>query len=293
MKRYRIAAFILMIITLMTSIAMPTSASTNANDKVYESFEAACDVIRYGIVQWRNDINTKAYSFYFSVSFKAKSYDKDKLYDDLFKEVFKHTGTYYKGDSLRANMQEIGFSTSAKKSGNQYIVTVDVYGEYIVTRSKIRKLNKWIENNALWLATKKYKTGSSDYGKAYGIFLWITKNCHYGRKETDGIINSHITAYGAKYNQAVCHGIAHLYYMMAVRCGLQCRMMISGDHAWVVVKINGNWYIVDPTFALGKKESAAKKYFLIGYSNYSRYSKRKTNMYGGSIKVSKTNYKKR
>lgn len=293
MRIKQIIACIIVFIVFATTVIIPSSINAEQSDVVYESFDKACDVIRYNVLQWKNEIGSSAFDFYFIVKYRTQNFNEDTIYEELRKEIFKHTGDYYKGDSLLANINEFGLSVKAEKDDNDYIVTVLVYGEYILTRSKIRKLNKWIEDNALWLATKKYKTGSTEYGKAYGIFLWITKNCHYGRNEVDNIINSHVTAYGAKYNQAICHGIAHLYYMMAAKCGLQCRMMVSGDHAWNVVKIDGKWYIVDPTFALGKSESAAKKYFLIGSSNYSRYSKRNKNMYGGNITVSKANYKKK
>lgn len=287
MKRYRILTMVLAIIMLLTSFSLPAFA--DSQDTVYASMSKACDVIRKGIIDRRNDVNSSAFDYQIDVSHKASSYDSKKIYTQVENEVFKYTGKYYEGDGLRMSIVSEGWNISAKKNGNSYIVRVVAYGEFYLAKDKTSQINKWIKDNSMYLATKKYKTGTSEYGKALGIYKWITKNCKYGRTEIKGQWEPWNTAYGAKYAKGTCSGMAHLYYMMANAAGLKCRVQVCGDHAWVIVRINGKWYIVDPTFGLGK---SGTKYFLLGYSNYSRYAKRDKTVYGGNVTVNKTKYKK-
>lgn len=265
----KIISFLLVVLIALTSFAIPAMAVTEEHIPHHKSFQSACDTIRYYILQWKHPDNITAFDFYFKVTYETETYNPDTIYSDLHREIFKHTGDYYKGDSLKANLNGIGLDASADwdAAKGKYIVKVLVYGNYVLDRAKVQQLNMWVEKNSMWLATKKYKTGTSDYGKALGVYKWIIKNCKhsYGFDDVPGCINSHTTAWGVKYKKGICHGFAHLYYMMAVRCGLQCRMMDNVQHAYCVVKIDGKWYIVDPTIG---RLGSPKKYFLIGHKNY-------------------------
>ena len=287
MKKIKVIVILLLIATMVSFIS-PVIVNAE-NSKVYTSLSSVCTEIRKGILERRNEVNTTAVDYYFTVYYKTKSYNEKTIYDDIRKEVYKHTGKANEGDALNSSLSQDGLNISAKKQGEYYLLTITVYGDYYLTKDKVNQINKWVKDNALWLATKKYKTGNSDYGKALGIYKWITRNCKYGRTEIKGQWEPWNTAYGAKYKKGTCAGIAQLTYMMMTQSGLQCRMMRSMNHAWVVVKISGKWYIVDPTLGLGKTST---KYFLIGTKNYSYYKNVMKDEYGGYLTVSKTNYKK-
>ena len=51
---------------------------------------------------------------------------------------------------------------------------------------------------------------------------------------------------------SVCNGYSRAYQLIAAACGLECRRVAGtaggGGHAWNAVKVNGNWYHVDPTW---------------------------------------------
>lgn len=282
----KIISILLIIITLICICPIITNAD---NTKVYTSFTTLCNDIRKGIMERRNEINSSSFDYYFTVYYKTKSYNEKTIYNDIRNEVYKYTGKFNEGDALKSSICQDGLNISSKKEGSYYKLTITVYGDYYLSKEKYNQINNWIKNNSLYLATKKYKTGSSDYGKALGIYKWITKNCKYGRQDISGTWEPWNTAYGAKYKKGTCAGIAQLTYMMMNQVGLNCRMMRSGNHAWVIVKISGKWYIVDPTLDLGK---TTNKNFLVGYSNYSRYKDRIKTEYGGNISVNKTKYKK-
>lgn len=290
MKRYRLLSLVFAIIMLLTSLSLPAFADSK-DTTVYPSMSKACDVIRKGIIDRRKDVNTSC-DYYFTVVYKANSYDSKKIYDQVENEVFKYTGKYYEGDGLRLSICQEGWSISGKKVGDVYHITVLAYGDFYLTKDKTNQINKWVKDNSNYLATKKYKTGTSEYGKALGIYRWITKNCKYGKTEISGQWEPWNTAYGAKYKKGTCSGISHLYYMMANAVGLKCRLMRCYNHQWVIVRVSGKWYIVDPTFGLGKSTSYDKSYFLVGSSNYSNYAQRWKDEYGGNIAVNKTRYKK-
>lgn len=287
MKKARLVSMILIIIILVSSFS--TVAFADGETTTCSSFTEACNVMRKEIMNRRNDVNSSAFDYYMTVSYKAKSYNEKTIYNTINKELFKYTGKQNEGDSLRAGIWQHGLSVSAKKSGSVYIITVVCYGNCTLTKVQTSKLDKWINSNAKKIATKN---GTSDYAKTLAVYRWITKNCKYGRTMI-GDEETFTTAYAAVYGKATCIGISDLAYRMLNAAGVQCRIMQCTNHAWVIVKIGGKWYIMDPTLALGKGTSYDKKYFLVGYSNYSRYSKRMKDWYGGNISVNKTNYKKK
>lgn len=278
----RVVSLLLIVLTLVSTLVLPLYTSADS-EYIHPSFEKACDTIRYYILQWKKDPNFNNpynvnFDFYFTVKYKADHVNTASMTDDVIKEVFKYTGDYYKGDSLYNFLQHFYVDTEVKSVEDGYVITLNVYGNYRVSRSQIQQINKWVDTNAVWLATKKYNTGTSEYGKALGIYRWIISNCK--KDDVNNPKTTSHTAYAAKYGVGVCDGFAHLYYMMAVRCGLKCRMIVrhykGGGHCWCVVQINSKWYFVDPMKG-GLSSSSMKKYFLSGTNNYDssyrRYNK--------------------
>ncbi len=134
---------------------------------------------------------------------------------------------------------------------------------------------------ALSFPKKKYKSYTefiipltqelhTDHEKFRVIFRWITDNIQYSysnrTSDPDKII---------KKGKCVCAGYASLLEAMCKSIGLEC-IKISGyskttmldinrdyersDHAWNGVKLYGNWYLVDATWAWGYKDSKTRKF---------------------------------
>ncbi len=75
--------------------------------------------------------------------------------------------------------------------------------------------------------------------------MYIATNCSYNSKAD----RPH-TAEGCLLDgEAVCDGYSKAFKIMAEECGLQAKLVNNNLHEWNLVKINGNWYHVDPTFA--------------------------------------------
>lgn len=96
------------------------------------------------------------------------------------------------------------------------------------------------------------KSGMSDFEKEMEIVRWIIENCDYmtsRENEDDPYDWSKGTAHSCIVNgEACCAGYADAFLQMAKACGLSARYIHNTDHAWNLVKLDGEWYHVDVTW---------------------------------------------
>ncbi|MBQ2275671.1 MAG: transglutaminase domain-containing protein [Lachnospiraceae bacterium] len=107
-----------------------------------------------------------------------------------------------------------------------------------------------------------------EYEKELAIHDYLVKNCEYeflkGEKERDSY-----SAYGALIEKkAVCNGYAEAMQLMLKRAGILSRIVVGNadnvDHAWNIVKVNGEWYQLDATWndpVPNKENRALHTYF--------------------------------
>lgn len=87
--------------------------------------------------------------------------------------------------------------------------------------------------------------GKSDYDKAYAVCKWIQRKIKYepGKYDQSGM-------YAMVNKEAVCNGKAELACYIGRCVGIDT-LYVGGnsddDHAWNLMKIDGEWYYVDPT----------------------------------------------
>lgn len=87
--------------------------------------------------------------------------------------------------------------------------------------------------------------GKSDYDKAYAVCKWIQRKIKYepGKYDQSGM-------YAMVNKEAVCNGKAELACYIGHCVGIDT-LYVGGnsddDHAWNLMKIDGEWYYVDPT----------------------------------------------
>ena len=90
--------------------------------------------------------------------------------------------------------------------------------------------------------------GMSDMEKAIVLHDYLDVNCQYNT----AMDNPHrYSAYGALVDQnAVCQGYALAYKYLLNQVGIECLMVSSSElnHAWNMVKLNGEYYQVDTTW---------------------------------------------
>lgn len=155
------------------------------------------------------------------------------------------------------------------------------YDEY---SSKLAKVNAEIED-----LVDEVNSTKNVIEKHRLIFNWLTSNVTYLKSGTEnGTVgfyeNEYLlerletqttqNVYGAIVEKkAICDGIADAYKYICNCCNLEC-MIIDGYigdieeeryHAWNIVKINNNWYLIDATWGLEESD-----YFLVDLNKGNR-----------------------
>lgn len=89
--------------------------------------------------------------------------------------------------------------------------------------------------------------GADDYETAKYVYEYIIDNTTYGDALSDGQTIENVLI----DKQAVCAGYASTFQYLMQSLGFPC-IYVTGDageaHAWCAVMLDGDWYLVDPTW---------------------------------------------
>lgn len=152
------------------------------------------------------------------------------------------------------------------------------------------------------LVSKINSNFSSDSEKSRAIFYWICKNISYDVEFANKIESQNIQAFSYKTQEefvkkekifnanlalstfnlktGVCYGYSTLYAELANRLGLECKLIrgnlkynpqqiglkLETNHGWNIVKINGEWKLIDCTLAAGRISSKTEL-FVFDYND--------------------------
>lgn len=99
--------------------------------------------------------------------------------------------------------------------------------------------------------------GMTDYDKEYALYVWLTGNVSYDKShyEKKGAPRTSYEPYGPLVQgKGVCLGYAETFRLLMDMVGIEC-ITVTGaafqnreNHAWNMVRLNGEWYCVDPTW---------------------------------------------
>lgn len=108
------------------------------------------------------------------------------------------------------------------------------------------------------------RDGMSDYEKEETLYSWIIQNIDYDWSHNDVMASTpreSFTPYGGLVNRtAVCLGYATAVQLLMDLAGVECITVVgaafrsTGDHAWNMVRLDGNWYCVDSTWDANARE---------------------------------------
>ena len=97
----------------------------------------------------------------------------------------------------------------------------------------------------------------SDYDKELALYTWLTGNVSYDQAhyEKKGAPRASYEPYGPLVKgKGVCLGYATAFQLLMDMADIEC-ITVTGaafqsreDHAWNMVRLNGEWYCVDPTW---------------------------------------------
>lgn len=112
--------------------------------------------------------------------------------------------------------------------------------------------------------------GMTDLEKETAVYTWLTENVDYDWSHMDIMAETTRDAYvpyGGLVNQsAVCLGYATSFQLLMDTAGIECVTVVgaafhsTGDHAWNMVKLDGNWYCVDPTWDANGRQQSGEEY---------------------------------
>ena len=121
-----------------------------------------------------------------------------------------------------------------------------------------------IYNAAGQVLDEVVRDGMSDLEKETAVYYWIVNNVNYDWTHTDVMQETpreSFTPYGALVNRtAVCLGYAATFQLLMDMTGVECVTVVGADdssradHGWNMVRLNGNWYCVDPTWDANYRE---------------------------------------
>lgn len=106
------------------------------------------------------------------------------------------------------------------------------------------------------IANVARSSGKEDWRKAFTVIDYCVEHWEYCLSEDNGV---EFTAYGALVNEkAVCMGfslaICAIFKELGIPCKYICGERNGEGHAWNMVFVNGGWFYIDVTDAVGMKD---------------------------------------
>ena len=212
----------------------------------------------------------------------ASTDDAQKFMGDIMTEATKHTGESTEGDYLRWQYRGYKGTISMMQSGETTTFTFSYNISYYTTSEQETEMDTFARN---FVGSDAIKKAATPYDKIKAIYDWLCTNVVYDYTNLNSpeYMLKH-TAYAAAINHtAVCQGYAVLFYRLALECGIDARVIAgkgkgaSGweDHAWNIVKLGGNYYLLDATWDATKElyqKPAKYDWFLKGSESFTSHN---------------------
>ena len=226
----------------------------NLEQEKYSSYKDAVENISRYAVDLVDD--RKGDRFHAYIPFTIST-DKENL-DDLSTDVLAQVKQWmmFGNDVTKHEILSFSYSRSGgyenlrrfevyvedvKQTGSGFEGKLDILAVYSNTQDFFQKYQTGVQN-----AVKDMDVaGKSDYDKAYAVCKWIQRKIKYepGKYDQSGM-------YAMVNKEAVCNGKAELACYIGRCVGIDT-LYVGGnsddDHAWNLMKIDGEWYYVDPT----------------------------------------------
>ncbi len=105
----------------------------------------------------------------------------------------------------------------------------------------------------------------TDYEKERALYKWVTENVRYDQDHYDPLAQidpDSYNPYGPLHNgKGVCLGYATTFQLLMDMAGVECITVMGAayhaaqqNHAWNMVRLNGQWYCADTTWDEGDPE---------------------------------------
>ncbi len=186
---------------------------------------------------------------------------QNTIFDMVYMEATRDelTGPVGEGDYLWASLLGYEWKSSYQydAANSRYIVKVTLQFTYLTNAEQ----EAYITQNVSRILASLPLSGRTEPEKAWILYRYVCDHVDYVSADVyDPVIEDVVsqensgkriyhTAYGALTQQAaVCQGFAILYYRLCKEAGIPVRFVVSSNHAWNIVRLDGVWYNVDPTW---------------------------------------------
>ena len=174
--------------------------------------------------------------------------DRNEDINVIFKEAITNN------DVLNILNEIMSEDSYLKKSINEYSYLVQSsYGRYGVSLTinyeTTKEQEEFVDKTVDFLVFNLTDYITNDHEKVKLIHDYILSKVTYSSDKT------YRNAYDALYyGETVCEGYAMLTYKMLKAAGIDNEIVSNDDHAWNIVKIDGNWYHLDTTWNDGERK---------------------------------------
>ena len=122
-----------------------------------------------------------------------------------------------------------------------------------------------LEEKIAWIVDTYTDSGVSEYEIVLALHDWICENVQYDYQAIETGVPSSPHGLGVEAaimdGWAVCSGYAATYDVLLEKAGIEAKSVTGYDHAWSIVKIDGDWYHFDLTWDDGSGSSYDYDYF--------------------------------
>ena len=172
--------------------------------------------------------------------------DKEYVYLDEIGQLPQYWVPYTDPDNDDMTLWDNTEFVAAVKAGDDYCLS---YEDRVLFEVVIGILNNIIDDDM------------TELEKEWAVYEWLTSNCEYDFRHYEVPNNAPRESYEAKgailSRKAVCLGYANAFQLFMDILDIECITVVGAaydsreDHAWNMVRIDGVWYCVDPTWDSG------------------------------------------
>lgn len=108
---------------------------------------------------------------------------------------------------------------------------------------------------------------ADDFAKAKAIYDYLIENCDYdydytGNSQQEAQTNASYADGALVDGKAVCSGYSRAFKLLANKLGIACMCVSNSDHEWNIVRIGGDYYHIDVTWA-DTEDNPGERYFCV------------------------------
>lgn len=192
---------------------------------------------------WRRALRFAVYNLYDSVTIKIEGFDSN-IYDlgkiDVVDASIKAEGT------IRNNTVTATYYFDYK---DNYVIMRAVEDSRFMSKLNQNQIN--VINKAKTIASEITNSNMTDYEKEKAIHDYLILNYKYDSQNGTIPSTSHTIEGFFNTGTGVCEAYANAFNLIGLLSGLDCAVqtgkMGAVNHAWNIVKIQGNYYHIDVT----------------------------------------------